>query len=201
MSIERTRSGSLSASYFEAKYQADIDPWRFRTSAYERDKYQATMAALTRPRYRRGFEAGCAIGVLSAQLTARCDQLLAVDASPTAIAEAARQDLPHVHFTTAVLPDDFPDGRFDLIILSELLYYFVKADLACLAEKCVAAMKDGGEMILCHWLGETNHPLIGLEANDVFVTAIATRRPARVILHDDIYSLERLVFAAIDAAE
>ena len=196
MSTERAPSGSLPASYFEAKHRANIDPWDFRTSVYERHKFHATTAALTQPRYRRGFEAGCGIGVLSAHLAERCDHLIAVDASPTAIAEAARQNLPHVRFETAVLPDAFPIGRFDLIVLSELLYYFGEDDLTCLANKCVDAMKVGGEMILCHWLGETNYPLSGRQASDLFVKAVATHRPVRVVLHDDIYRLERLFFAA-----
>ena len=33
MSTKKT----LPPSYFETKYQADIDPWRFRTSAYEQE--------------------------------------------------------------------------------------------------------------------------------------------------------------------
>ena len=37
---------SLEPAYFEALYAADPDPWRFATSAYEREKYTATLAAL-----------------------------------------------------------------------------------------------------------------------------------------------------------
>lgn len=199
MSAMKPPSRSLPPSYFEAKYQTDIDPWRFRTSAYERDKYEATVAALSKPKYQRGLEVGCAIGVLSALLARRCDALIALDASPTAIAEAARQNLANVRFDTAVLPDEFPAGGFDLIVLSEVLYYFVEDDLRRLAGKCLEALAPGGEMILCHWLGETNYPLGGREASDLFVSAVATHRPVRALLHDGIYRLERLSFAHIGA--
>ena len=189
---------SLPPSYFEAKYRTEIDPWRFRTSPYERDKYQATADGLSRPRYRRILEVGCAIGVLSAQLAQRCDELVAVDGSETAIAEAARQELPNVRFEVAFLPDQFPVGAFDLIVLSEVLYYFAPDDLRRLAEKCVSALDGDGEMILCHWLGETDYPLTGRQANELFTQAVARRRPARVLLHDGIYLLERLCFASED---
>jgi len=192
MSTKKT----LQPSYFETKYQADIDPWRFRTSSYEQAKYEATVAALTKRKYQNGLEVGCAIGILSASLAQRCDKLIALDASITAIAEASRQNLPNVRFETAFLPDDFPISAFDLIVLSEVLYYFSEDDLRRLAEKCLEALKSGGEMILCHWLGETDYPLTGHQASDLFAKAVAKRRPTHVILHEGIYLLERLSFSS-----
>ena len=44
-------ASSLPPGYFEAIYARDPDPWRFADSAYERAKYDATLAALPRPRY------------------------------------------------------------------------------------------------------------------------------------------------------
>ncbi|KGT79506.1 SAM-dependent methlyltransferase [Bradyrhizobium japonicum] len=192
MSTKKT----LPPSYFETKYQADIDPWRFRTSSYEQAKYKATVAALTKPKYQNGLEVGCAIGILSASLAQRCDKLIALDASITAIAEASQQNLPNVRFETAFLPDDFPISAFDLIVLSEVLYYFSEDDLRRLAEKCLEALKGGGEMILCHWLGETDYPHTGHQASDLFAKAVAKRRPTHAVLHEDIYLLERLSFSS-----
>jgi chemotaxis methyl-accepting protein methylase len=97
-------------------------------------------------------------------------------------------------FLTAFLPDEFPEGTFDLIVLSEVLYYFSKEDLGRLADKCLLALEPGGEIILCHWLGETDYPLTGREASEIFARAVVKRRPARTVMHDDIYLLERLVF-------
>jgi SAM-dependent methyltransferase len=185
---------SLPPSYFEAKYQADIDPWRFRTSDYEREKYQATIHALSKPRFERGLECGCAIGVLSALLADRCDELISVDVSATAIAEAKRQYLPNVRFEIAHLPSELPSGKFDLIVLSEILYYFSSADLNHLAEACLTAADAEAELILCHWLGETDYPLTGHEASELFARACVTRQPRREILHEGIYRLERLSF-------
>src|ERR1700761_6194782 len=114
MSTPRSQGGSIPPSYFEKKYQHEIDPWRFRTSTYEREKYAATIGALSKPHYRNALEIGCSIGVLSSRLATHCEHLLSLDASPTAIAEAAAQNLPNVRFVEAVMPEKFPDARFDL---------------------------------------------------------------------------------------
>ena len=174
--------GSVPASHFEAKYRADIDPWGFRNSQYDQQKYQATLDALSRRRYHQALELGCGIGTLSRLLAARCDRLLALDASQTAIAEAKRQNLANVDFEAACLPTDFPTGRFDLIVLSEVLYYFSDTDLKIVAQRCVDALDQGGEMILCHYLGETDNPLTGAEASDLFAAVVSARLPLRTTL-------------------
>ena len=169
------RQGSLDSRYFEDIYTRTLDPWGFRTSLYEHGKYRATLDILPRPRYRAALEVGCSIGVFTRMLAGRCDAVLALDTSPRALAEAQRAstDLPHVAFGEATLPRDFPDGRFDLIVLSEVLYYLSRPDLALLAQRCQGALEQGGQMVLCHWLGETDYPLGGDEAADAFIAAAA----------------------------
>src|SRR5919202_1295945 len=103
---------SRPARYFEEIYARDPDPWNFTTSAYERAKYEATMTALPKPRYARGFEVGCSIGVLTRMLAARCDELLSVDAAETPLQEARKRcaDLAEVRFARMRLPDEAPDA-------------------------------------------------------------------------------------------
>lgn len=183
---------TLPAIYFEDRYRADIDPWDFRTSAYEREKYEATLAALGRPSYAHALEVGCSIGVLTAKLAQRCAHLLAIDASQTAI-DVARLAAPsNVTFETRMLPDSFPKGSFDLILLSEVLYYFSAADLRRLAELCCKALSADGEIVLCHWLGDTDYPLTGVHASEIFADAVSMRAPVRRILRDEVFRLETL---------
>ena len=66
--MTRRPARSLPTAYFDRKYAFDPDPWGFATSAYEADKYRATLAALPRARYRRALEVGCSIGVLTERL-------------------------------------------------------------------------------------------------------------------------------------
>ena len=185
------KSGTLPSEYFEDKYQADIDPWRFKTSEYERDKYQATLGSLTKDRYPAALEVGCSIGVLTKLLSPRCVSLLAVDSSPTAIEAAKSVSAPNVVFCVANLPAEFPKGKFDLIVLSEILYYFDKSDLARVAQSCIDSISQDGQIVLCHWLGETDYPLTGVEASELFACHIKPAMRVRSILHNATYRLER----------
>lgn len=170
-------ASSLPASYFDDIYGRDDDPWRFRTSAYERAKYDATLAALPRPRYVRALEVGCSIGVLTRDLAPRCASLLAVDASekPLAAARALLADAPHVSFAPMRAPDDWPpEGEpFDLILLSEVVYYLDRADVWRLAARVGGSLAPNGDCLLVHWTGDTDYPLSGDEAAECFLEAAA----------------------------
>jgi SAM-dependent methyltransferase len=177
--------------YFEEKYKADIDPWQFRTSEYERDKYLATLGSLTKDKYTSALEVGCSIGVLTRLLNPRCVRLLAIDASATAVEAAKSINDPNVTFRVANLPDEFPQGTFDLIVLSEVLYYFSASDLERVARSCTNSISRDGEIVLCHWLGETDYPLPGVGASELFAQLVRPTMPVHLILHDEVYRLER----------
>ncbi len=188
------RTDTIAADDFDALYTADDDPWKFRSSAYERDKYASTLAALARERYRHALEVGCSIGVFTAQLAPRCDRLLAIDGSAVALAGArqACAGVPNLAFEQRMVPGGFPPGRYDLIVLSEVLYYLTVGDLDRVAEQCLDALDPGGEIVLCHWLGETDYPLTGEAAADRFVQAALKRGCSHTVPHGQTYRLDHL---------
>ena len=147
------RVKSLSSDYFDDVYAAKDDPWEFATSEYERNKYTDTLAHLPRERYRRAFEVGCSIGVLTAQLAERCDDLLSIDGSEQALAKAQRRcsQLPSVHFERMSLPAQQPSGSFDLLVISEVAYYWNREDLERSMDLLAAHHRAGGDLILVHW--------------------------------------------------
>jgi hypothetical protein len=144
---------SVADSYFDELFQASDDPWAFKQRWYERRKRALTLAALPRERYSAIFEPGCANGELSADLATRCDHLLACDTCLPAV-ELARQRLSafdHAQVIQARLPQQWPDQRFDLIVLSELGYYLDEADLHLWIDRALASLTDGGQLLACHW--------------------------------------------------
>lgn len=165
---------TIGADYFEALYRADPDPWRFASSVYEREKYAATLAALPPRRFRSGFEIGCSIGVLTNQLGALCDELLAVDVADTALEQARRNcTLSNVSFANMRVPDAWPDDRkFELIVLSEVLYYLVPDDIVRVAAKVAGSVAPAGIVLLVHYLGGTNYPVSGDEAASLFIAKV-----------------------------
>lgn len=169
---------SLQPRYFDKLYAEDADPWQFETSAYEAAKYDATLAALPIERFASALEVGCSIGVLTERLASRCDELLALDVSEQALDHARQRcrDLPHIRFEKGQIPQDWPDGRFDLIMLSEVLYYLDRDDLGRLATRVCLSLVPGGTVLMVHWLGETDYPLSGDVAVEHFTSRLE-RRP------------------------
>lgn len=164
------RTGTIPADYFIDMYRGDADPWRFTTSEYERAKYAATLASLTRERYASALEIGCSVGVLTQELARRCDALLAIDVAPVALVAARERNQEHAHvtFRLGAVPADYPAGRFDLVLLSEVAYYLAAPDLERLVEQVGTSLRPGGTIVLVHWVGETDYPLTGDEAAELF---------------------------------
>lgn len=190
---------ALEPGYFDALYAADPDPWGFETSAYEDAKYTATLAALARPRYPSAVEIGCSIGVLTARLATRCDSLLGIDVADAALARAAARcaSQPHVGFARSSLPDAPPPGRFDLIVFSEVLYYFDATGLARLAAATFAMAAPHAEIMLVHWLGPTpDYPLTGEAAANAFITALGDVAGVTQQARTADYRLDRLTVRA-----
>ena len=165
---------TLSKAYFEALYASDPDPWKFASSGYERDKYDRTLAALPRPRYAAALEIGCSIGVLTREVARRCEALLALDVASAPLVEAQRRcaDCPHVRFEQMAVPTQWPNGTFDLVLLSEVVYYLCVNDVARLASHVAKALRPQGDVVLVHWTGETDYPLRGDEAAELFIAAL-----------------------------
>jgi protein-L-isoaspartate O-methyltransferase len=144
---------TLSDEYFEHVYAANEDPWNFGSSSYEAAKYARTLAALPRPRHRRALEVGCSIGVLSGLLASRTGTLLSLDVNDQALARARARNAAqsNVTFERRRLPDELPDGPFDLVVLSEVLYYLSPDDLERALDALLTRTESGGTLILVHW--------------------------------------------------
>ncbi|GAB3861989.1 class I SAM-dependent methyltransferase [Hymenobacter terrigena] len=180
--MNQNQPNTLPPEYFDHVYQANRDPWNFETSPYEREKYAATLAALPHPHYAEVFEIGCSLGVLTAQLASRCGHLLAVDVSEAALAQARARcaDLPQVEIRQLQVPEEFPSQSFDLIVLSEVGYYWSPADLARAADLFVAGLNPGGQLLLVHWTPPVHdYPLTGDDVHEFFLAKTTENGPLR----------------------
>ena len=148
-----TAASPSAAERFDAAYARDEDPWRVTTRWYERRKRLATLAALPDERYGRALEIGCSIGVTSAGLAERVDELLAVDVAPTAVerARARLADAPHVRVEVRDVGADWPAGAFDLVVMSEVGYYLDDAALDRVLAALPGALGATGTLVACHW--------------------------------------------------
>ena len=159
---------------FDAVHSKSPDPWEYTTSWYERRKRSLTLAALPQENYESGLEIGCSIGTLTADLAGRCASLLAVDASSTALELAAERlaPFPNVSTRQLTLPAEWPEGRYGLVVVSEVGYYLAPSEFDQLLERIRASMTPGGTLLLCHW----RHPVSGWELDGDSVHALARNR-------------------------
>ena len=137
---------------FETMFRLDPDPWNYAASPFEAYKRGILLKACGNGIRGRGLELACANGETTRHLASICLSLLALDASPTAVQEARKrlEGLDRVSVRTALLPNQMPSGRFDLIVVSELLYYMRLRDADRLVRKLAHAIVPGGRIVLLH---------------------------------------------------
>ncbi|WP_064722701.1 bifunctional PIG-L family deacetylase/class I SAM-dependent methyltransferase [Paenarthrobacter nicotinovorans] len=156
---------------FDEVHSREEDPWSYTTSWYERRKRALTLAALPRESYEAGLELGCSIGTLSEELANRCGTFLGVDASSTALEEASKRlsGFPSAEARHLTMPHEWPEGTFDLVVLSETGYYLSPEELTELLARIHASTRPGGTLLLCHW----RHPISGWQLDAEAVHAMA----------------------------
>lgn len=145
-------SATTAPAYFEAIYAED-DPFGYRSRWYEARKRALLLAALPQAQVDAAWELGCSNGELTAALAPRCGQLLAtdLDARAVALARARTASLRNVRVERMQHPAQWPEGRFDLIVFSEVGYYFDAGDLDEVARRLRGTLSSNGVLVACHW--------------------------------------------------
>ncbi|MEE4205330.1 MAG: SAM-dependent methyltransferase [Erythrobacter sp.] len=165
---------------FDGLYRRDPDPWDCATSDYERSKRAATLAALGEREYDRALEVGCGAGVLTRAIAPRCRELTALDVSDVALTEARARcaDRCGLTFERCEVPREWPHGRYDLVMLSEVLYFLGREEIEEVSRLAHEALEADGTCVLVNWTGENDLPVGGRQAAELFQRAAGweTRR-------------------------
>lgn len=158
---------------FEELFRDNSDPWDFETSDYERDKRRATIESLGGRQFEHMLEIGCATGVLTQELAACTASLLAIDVSKAALKHARERlrHANHVRFRQAEVPLEWPDGEFDAIVLSEVLYFLSPEEIQRVSRLAYGSLNIGGICLLVNWTGENDCAVDGDEAVRIFQNA------------------------------
>ena len=72
---------------------------------------------------------------------------------PGTVAPLGTGALGTVEVSLGAVPAQWPTGRFDLILISEIGYFIT--DLAALSERITACLEDDGVLVACHWRSVT----------------------------------------------
>jgi SAM-dependent methyltransferase len=161
---------TTSRDFFEHMYRTSRDPWSFASSEYEQKRYARILEFVPPDCFGNVFEPGCSIGELTVGLADRCGHVTAIDIAETAV-ESARercQLLDNVDVLQGSLADDIPGGPFDLVVLSEIGYYFTEPELIGLGQRLASRIEPSGQLVAVHWTGvSADHVLSGNRVHQV----------------------------------
>ena len=148
----RRSTGDPSARALRDSLRRRSRPVGLETSAYEHAKYEHTLAALGDRRYARASRRAARSASSPRCSLHRCEALLAVDIAQTAV-DAARERLAahdHVRIERRTLPGEWPAGPFDLVVCSELLYYWDRPSWRQALPVIAESLAPGGRLVAVH---------------------------------------------------
>lgn len=174
-------AGADARRYFDALHSGAEDPWGFESRWYEERKRRILVATLPDRGYGDVLEIGTSTGVLSRELAERASaRFVGVDVSEVAVERAAarNRDLAHASFERMTVPEEWPEGPFDLIVVSEVGYYLSPDGLTRMIDRALAGLSENGALVFCHWRHEIADQ--ALTGDDVH--AVLERTPGLVRL-------------------
>jgi hypothetical protein len=101
------------------------------------------------------------------------------------------REQPWVRFQRMSVPDAWPDGRFDLTVLSEFLLFPSAKDVAAVAERCRVRLLPAGSGLLVRRRGQCNDSCTGDETADLFIDS-SSPWPERRAHHENYDRMDLL---------
>lgn len=143
---------SLVRAYFDWALRNDTTPFGEDGEA-EYEKYTRILHALDfKGHFKNVLDLGCGEGYLMRRLAGRAGRILGVDISPTVIRRAGRRLAPfdNVELRAADALTEEIEESFELVLCSELLYYFNIKQFGTIAGKIERWTRPGGYLLLAH---------------------------------------------------
>lgn len=151
----------VTESKYARCFTVRADPWDYEVTPFTLEKFQAAIEMLDGVRggirFQRAWEIGCAEGAITVRLAQICEHLTAVDFIPLAL-ERARvrcQEFDHISFTKWDLEADQAPGRFDLIVITDVLGSLGgRRAIRRARDKVASALAPGGYLLYGDFLGD-----------------------------------------------
>lgn len=134
--------------YFNLTYLRK-DPYQLSRTE-EISKFEKAFQLLQGAQFKEALEIGCGEGKTTAYLVPMAEKITAIDISDIAIRRAKSRNYPNVLFKQADFFTEQLSEAFDLILCSEVLYYFEPAQLLRVVERIAELLEPEGTLLLLH---------------------------------------------------
>jgi 2-polyprenyl-3-methyl-5-hydroxy-6-metoxy-1,4-benzoquinol methylase len=151
--------GGIRADLIDLYYVVCRDPFGCRNSPLEQSKYREMLSILPATPVDSLLEVGCGEGIFTRMLLPHAGRLLSIDSSARALQRARRHlaNFTQVQFQQLNIEEEDPKGQFDLIVVSEILYYLgPKEQISKVAQRMLDWLKPDGQLLLCHMRSQTD---------------------------------------------
>jgi O-antigen/teichoic acid export membrane protein/SAM-dependent methyltransferase len=153
---------------YETMYQSQADPWNYHSSQYEKQKYSEMLLLLPKERFDSAIELGCSEGAFTKDLARRCNQVIALDISETALERARTEnaELKNIKFHQMDIVTDSISVTADLICCGEILNLIPsRRHLEAVIRKISGSLRHNGFLLIANlhllpddrkgvWLGD-----------------------------------------------
>ena len=95
--------------------------------------------------------------------------------------------MPAATYVQGSVPDDWPAGTYDLVVISEVGYYLDVGDLSALLDYVAADLAGDGFVLACHW----RHPVADYpQTGDAVHEAMSERWPRQSRIEEADFLLD-----------
>ena len=142
---------SGNASHWDRWY-ATADVASLEANPREQRKFELTLEAVGREPIGRALEIGCGPGSSAPCSLGGARSSLALIFSTVAVAAANARlaAISNARAEVGSLPDHVPEGPFDVVVCSDVLYYLSAADLRAALARIQSVLAPGGAFIAVH---------------------------------------------------
>jgi SAM-dependent methyltransferase len=118
------------------------------------------------------------------------------------LARARLRHYPSAQVVEGCLPQDWPEGQFDLIVISEWAYYLEPALFIQVIKRLAASLTPDGAVLACHWLQPIDGcPMQGADAHALLTQHLPLTRTLRHEETDFVMEMWSNHTAGIDLSE
>lgn len=144
--------GCTAADFSPVYEGASHDAWNYTRNPYEKLRFDMVMDALMTIHAKKALEVGCAEGHLTRRLACHVEGLLACDIMAEAIDRAGAKcgDLKNVRFLRMDVRTDWPEEMFDLLVYSDVLYFFSRKEVKQVLQGSAQHVNVGGYLLFAN---------------------------------------------------